>query len=749
MIDHRNGPVMGPVLFLTNDAPSLLEQLAGRSLPGQALPPLRDDVSTDEIIPLPAMVHFDAQLGRYPYTGLTVQGQRPIGPDAIRNAGIRVVVGGRRYGKGSSREHSVVAELSAGVRLVIARGFERIYRQNADNLGLWTSTDFSLLEALARGQPVTLEQVLEGRDPLAQRILRAGGLLAFGRELLARPAAATISVRTRPSVFARAQGLPAETLSAGAMPDQVIPATAARVPSDGARPVGRRPRTLFEKIVDRHRVSFLDDADSGVAFVRTDRRFLHEYYTGMIDHLLGGTGDVLDPGSVVCFEDHLSYVHESPVHVTQGLVPLVGALSGAHRAFVRRHGLRNHGYRHELPAGDSGNDGSQGISHAMMTERYALPGELIAGTDSHTPHLGAVGCVALGVGSTDMANALLTGLVRIPLAPSLLVRLHGALPAGVMAKDVILHLLARDDLRGGAGVGKVFEFAGEALAAMPIDERATLTNMTAELGGLTGIVAPDWQTTRFLAERRGAGPDRPVDDGTASGSPTDFGAASGSPTDDGTASGSRTDFGTASGSPTDFGAANPWPADMRSDPDARYAQIIDVNVSRLGAWVARPGDPGNGLPLTRLPREQRPRIDIAYGGSCTAGKRSDFDAYHQVLAWALIHGHRLADGVELLLQCATEDVRRYCDERGYSATFEAIGARLLQPACGACANCGPGVSTRADQVTVSAINRNFPGRSGPGQVWLASPATVAASAVAGSLMSFAELVAWRTGTCVE
>ena len=110
-----------------------------------------------------------------------------------------------------------------------------------------------------------------------------------------------------------------------------------------------------------------------------------------------------------------------------------------------------------------------------------------------------------------------------------------------------------------------------------------------------------------------------------------------------------------------------------------------------------------------------------------------------MLAWALARGLRLPEHVTLYLQFGTTDVRDYCAQQGYLATFQALGAHLLEPACGACANCGPGVSTEAEQVTVSAINRNFPGRGGPGSVWLASPATVAASAVAGELMSFEAL----------
>jgi 3-isopropylmalate/(R)-2-methylmalate dehydratase large subunit len=176
---------------------------------------------------------------------------------------------------------------------------------------------------------------------------------------------------------------------------------------------------------------------------------------------------------------------------------------------------------------------------------------------------------------------------------------------------------------------------------------------------------------------------------------------------------------------------------MRSDEGAPYAATIEVDCSRLSPYVASPGDPGHGVPIDSI--AQRVKIDIAYGGSCTAGKRKDFDHYHEVLAWGLQNGLRVQPSVSLYLQYGTTAVRDYCIERGYDKTFEAAGARILQPSCGACANCGPGSSTEESQVTVSAINRNFPGRSGPGQVWLASPPTVMASALAGELVSFGEL----------
>jgi 3-isopropylmalate/(R)-2-methylmalate dehydratase large subunit len=323
-----------------------------------------------------------------------------------------------------------------------------------------------------------------------------------------------------------------------------------------------------------------------------------------------------------------------------------------------------------------------------MAESYALPGQVVVGTDSHTPHSGAVGCVAFGVGTTDMANSMVTGAVRLTVPQSLRIELNGSVPRGVTAKDVVLHLLADQRIRGGAGVGKVFEFTGPAISAMPTDERATLTNMTAELGGFTGIVAPDQETVRFLKERRGI----------------------------------------------EF-ILEDW---MRSDEGACYADVIAVDCSSLTPMVAAPGDPGNGIAMADLTGE-RVKFDLAYGGSCTAGKREDFDHYHEVLSWAAARGLKVPPGMTLYLQFGTVAVRDYCIEQGYLAAFEQVGAEMLQPACGACANCGPGSSTEAQQNTISAINRNFPGRSGPGKVWLASPLTVAASAIAGELVSFDEL----------
>ncbi|HKR41346.1 MAG TPA: aconitase family protein [Paraburkholderia sp.] len=642
----------GRVLFLCNDPEQVERQLNGADLPGVTPDALRDDVSTDEITPMSVLTRFDDRLGRMPYLGFQAGGRNPVRMDSVRNGRFSVTVAGNRYGKGSSREHSPLAEFRAGIRLVVARSFERIYRQNADNIGLFTSTDFGLIDRIRRGEPIDIEELVASRDALAASILRSGGLLKYGAQHMREIARATDRVQNAPLTFA-------------------------------------------QKILARHVLCTEHTGESltpgaGV-FVRADWRFIHEYYTGMAAHMLHATfGKPLalhGPETMLAFEDHLSYSHKSELHVRNGLLPDVRELSAAHRQFAHDYGVRNHGYLSELDGGIR--EGSEGISHAMMAERYALPGQLVVGTDSHTPHSGALGCLAFGVGTTDMANAFVTGAVRMTVPQSLRVNFHGAIPAGVTAKDLVLHLLAQPGIRAGAGVGKVFEFAGSAIAQLSTDERTTLTNMTAELGGFTGIVAPDEETVRFLRERRGI----------------------------------------------EF-VIEPW---MCSDPDAAHAAVIDIDCARLSPMLAAPGDPGNGVALHDL--EARPRIDIAYGGSCTAGKREDFDHYHEVLAWAAERGIRVPADVKLYLQFGTSDVRDYCVRRGYIAAFEQVGVILLQPSCGACANCGPGASVDAGQVTISAINRNFPGRSGPGRVWLASPPTVVASALAGEIVSFDELKA--------
>lgn len=634
----------GRFLFLSCSSEAVKAQLQGRDLQLTDALPLRDNISTDEITPVVIMMTYDSRLGKYPYVGFKTEGELPIGNDAVKDAGFQITVAGKRYGKGSSRESSPLAEKSAGIRLIIAESFERIYRQNCDNIGIYTSTDFSLIGRIRAGEAIDLEEFLVGRDAVTQEVIRAGGLLAYSKLHLPR------------------------------QPEKVF----------NPLPT-HRPLTLVEKIIERRRVAPAGEVARGDGlFLSADWRFSHDYFTGMCAHFMheafGEDLTLARPHEIIAFQDHLILADQSYPHIRDNLLAAVGGLASAHDEFVRRYPVLAHGAL-------KGQSGSEGICHALMTELHALPGQVVVGTDSHSPHSGALGCLAFGAGATDIANSWATGFIRCRMPEIIKVELTGRLRADVTAKDIVLELLRSEPIRQGQAIGAVFEYTGEAVRALSIDERATLTNMVAELGGFTGIVAPDQKAVDFLRERRGI--EVQLDD---------------------------------------------W---LFSDTDADYKEHIVIDCSSLSPLVAAPGDPGNGMALTDL--DEPVAVDIAYGGSCTAGKREDFDYYHEVLAWGLRHGLKVADHTRLYLQFGTLAVRDYCREQGYLETFEQVGVELIMPGCGACANCGPGSSTRAEQVTISAINRNFPGRSGPGQVWLGSPYTVAASALLGRLTSFADL----------
>jgi 3-isopropylmalate/(R)-2-methylmalate dehydratase large subunit len=636
----------GRILFLTENPSQILRQLNGEDLNPAEVGRLRDQISTDEITPAYICYHFDEKLGDFPYLGLKCGEVFPVTEGAVRAGGFAVSVAGKRRGKGSSREASPYAEQCAGIRLVIAESFERIYRQNCQNLGLLTSNDFGLIPRLRQGEAIPLAEFMAGLDPVTSEIVRRGGLFAYNA--------------------ARLKG-------------EVVPP----LPIHDARPM-----TYAEKLLARHAVVDAAAGQVGLPvvrpgdglFVQADWRFSHEYVTPMaasfLEQALGPEVTLREPAGILAFRDHLTFLGHSmkAEHRAMGLLAVAERLKPAQEAFCAKHGIRLHG---ELGDGS----GSEGICHAIMAERYVLPGQVVVGTDSHTPHAGALGCLAFGVGTTDIACAWVTGDVRVTVPPTLRVRLKGRVRAGVSAKDIALHLLAQPLIREGGAIGHVIEYMGEGLLDLDTDERATLTNMAAEIGGFTGLIAPDAETVRFVKERRGATLD-----------------------------------------------LEPW---MRSDEGAEYAHTLEVDCTALGPMLARPGDPGNGVALTDL-GEAVP-IHIAYLGSCTGGKREDLRRAFEVVRAAAAAGRRVPEGVQFFVQCGSEQVRRHAEANGWITAFEAVGAVVLGSSCGACINAGPGVSTCPDQVTISAINRNFPGRSGPGQMWLASPATVAASALAGRI----------------
>jgi 3-isopropylmalate/(R)-2-methylmalate dehydratase large subunit len=653
---HDKVRLQGRILFLTEDPELIKRQLAGEDLTWDTKnsannPKLRDDISTDEITPAHYCFYFDETLGEIPYLGLKCGSAFPVGRSDVKKGGFVCAVSGKRRGKGSSREQSPYAEMCAGIRIVIAENIERIYKQNCQNLGLLTSTNFSLIDQIRNGHEIDLSEFTAGEDEITRQVIEYGGLFPFN------------VARLQKKVFLP----PIKT--------------------------EKRPMTLAEKIFARHMlddkgnvgVPFVKPGDTG--FARADLRFSHEYVTPMaaifFERYVGKDAEVNDPASILFFRDHLTFLDEviSEEKKKLGLLDLATQLKLKQQDFAAKQGIKLHG---EL----KDRKGSEGICHSIVLESYALPGQLNIGSDSHTPHVGAIGCVAFGIGTTDVFNSWITKDVRVKVPESVKIVIRGKKHPNVTAKDFILKILSLDYVRHGKALAKVMEYAGEAIEELSVDERATMTNMAAEIGGFTGIVAPDRKAVDFLVERRGM--DRKKAEAMIEG--------------------------------------------LYSDPNAQYAHVIELDAAEITPMVATPGDPGNGKYIREL--NTPVPVELAYGGTCTAGKNEDMDMYALVLADALKHGKRVADSVKFYIQFGSQETRDYCIRKGYLEIFQKAGADVIEPSCGACINAGPGVTTRPEQVVISAQNRNFPGRSGPGQMYLASPLTVAASAVAGHIVEY-------------
>jgi 3-isopropylmalate/(R)-2-methylmalate dehydratase large subunit len=455
---------------------------------------------------------------------------------------------------------------------------------------------------------------------------------------------------------------------------------------------GPRPMTMAEKILARHVVAsdgevFVEPGDP--VCVRVDGGYSHEFTTAQVHAFLAeehGEGySVANPAKFAVFEDHLIYADGVPRMAP--FSPKIQVLRDMQRAFQKKTGVQDF----------SAVDGiSPGICHTIAREKIIEPGDFIQATDSHTCMGGSVGALAYGVGATEYAALIHAGFTFVVVPESIRFELTGALPPGVTAKDVMLYILA-NHARQQLTLDRVMEFGGPGLASLSPDERATLANMATECSAKAGIVEADDATLEWIAARR---PGAQV-------------------------------------------------AALRArvvapDRGAEYAGgVHTIDLSSMRPMVATPGDPAKGIPsdptngayvseLGAVP------INIAYGGSCTAGKEDDIEMYARVMQEAAAAGRRVADGVDFYIQFGSRAVEEFARKKGYLKVFQETGVKVISPGCGACIGCGPGVSANAKQVTVSAINRNYQGRSGPGQLYLASPLYVAASAVAGKIVAYEE-----------
>ena len=451
-----------------------------------------------------------------------------------------------------------------------------------------------------------------------------------------------------------------------------------------------KPMTMAEHIISRNLVGqpegqCVKPGDPVIAQVQGG--YSHEFTTAQVHTFLqeeyGMDYSLPNPSKFAVFEDHLLYAHHNPKFVP--FMHKVQTLRDLQVAFQQHAGVRDY----------SAIDGvSPGICHQVAREEFIEVGDFIQATDSHTCMGGASNALTWGVGATEYANLVSAGFTFVKVPESIRFELVGELHNGCTAKDVILAILA-DHAREELTLNRSMEFGGPGLTSLSIDERATLCNMATECSGRTGICEADDALYDWMVS---AQPHLSVEGQKA--------------------------------------------RSVHPDPGAHYDGGVHViDLSTIVPMVAHPGNPDEGVPSdptngANISDIGQVSIDIAYGGSCTAGKEDDIAYYAEVCGAAQQAGLKVKEGVEFFIQYGSGQVKQLAEDKGWHELFQSVGVNLIDPGCGACIGAGPGVSITPDQVTVSAINRNFQGRSGPGKLYLASPLTVAASAFTGVISSW-------------
>jgi 3-isopropylmalate/(R)-2-methylmalate dehydratase large subunit len=627
----------GRVLHLVDDAERVRRQLDGGAVEVDGLPYVYG-VNTDAMISGRACTYGYTPEILGPYfleTFLEV-----VKADDVRAGGFEVIVGGDAYGSGSSREVAVVAHQGAGIKLVVADSFQRIFQENMVYGGMPFTTDRGVLARLEAGEDVDLAALAHALPPFFREVAASGGLLAYGERLLA--GGVTPTWDTAPAA---------------------------------------RPMNVVEKLIAAK--VWRQDGGLGVASVgpgdqvlaRCAFRGVHEYTAGMVIALYQhafGDAPMHDPHMVAAFEDHFVLLaHDAvPSAVRESRLGPAMQLTVEMVEACARYGVRLHGPGRDLPAG---------VCHRIVVEDYALPGDIVILTDSHTPTAGVLNAFAFGVGSTAMAFALRTGLIPVTVPKVVRVEVHGSARGVISPKDLILHLIGdpyfrEEHWRETPTDTCVIEFGGPGLAQWNVDELSVLTNMTVEGGLMTGVVEPCAPIVDFLQQRRGVDcTDRLV----------------------------------------------------HPDPGATYHKVLRVDLDDVPLTVATPGDSRNRAALAANLEVPIHNVVIA---SCTGGSLADLRAAADVL-----RGHRPAPGVRVTVTPSSTDVEMAAEEEGILDLFRNFGAVVTPPGCGSCIGNGPGIPADGE-TTASTTNRNFARRMGaPGPVYLVSPAVAAASAVTGRL----------------
>jgi 3-isopropylmalate/(R)-2-methylmalate dehydratase large subunit len=452
-----------------------------------------------------------------------------------------------------------------------------------------------------------------------------------------------------------------------------------------------RPMTMVEKMIANKLLGqngtarYVKPGDAVLSQV--DGGYSHEFTTAQVHEFLkqeyGNDYSLPNPSKYAVFEDHLLYATGVPRFGR--FTEKIQNLRDMQNVFQQHTGVRDY----------SAEDGvSPGICHQVAREEFIDVGDFIQATDSHTCMGGATNALAYGVGSTEYANLVHNQFAFVQVPESIRFELVGNLDPGCTAKDVILHILWKYAAESET-LDRSMEFGGPGLAGLSMDERATLCNMATECSAKTGICEPDSLTVDWLMNRRSG-----------------------------------------------LSEAEVRSAFVLPDEGAEYhGGIHTIDLMQIRPMVAHPGKPDEGIPSdptngAYIDEIGEVRIDIAYAGSCTAGKDDDFAYYAQVTEAALEAGMAIPEGVDCYIQFGSKTVKNLSEKNGWSEMFERAGVKLIDPGCGACIGAGPGISDDAEQVTISAINRNYQGRSGPGKLYLASPLTVMASAFVGKITAW-------------
>ncbi len=464
-------------------------------------------------------------------------------------------------------------------------------------------------------------------------------------------------------------------------------------------------RTIIEKLWEEHSVADLGD---GSHLIYVDRVLFHERTGSIALQGLEATGrHVRNPEQVFGCMDHI--VDTIPGRTDDTMVPGGNAFITTTRAAAKAAGVQLF---------DLGDD-RQGIVHVVSPEQgIALPGVTLVCPDSHTCTQGALGALAWGIGSTECEHAMATKTLVVRKPKFMRVSFEGRLGHGVTAKDMILHLIGRHTASGGAGYA--IEFAGAAVTALDMEARFTLCNMGVEFGAWTCIIAPDQTTIDYTAGRPFAPKDHVRDQAVAYWRtlPTDDDAVFDKEIvidcDD---IAPQVTWGTSPQHETGIDGTVPDPAD---EPDANRRQSME---RALRYMDLEPGTPLEGLP-----------IDAAFIGSCTNSRLSDLRN-----AAAILKGRKVADGVRAICVPGSGQVKKAAEAEGLDQIFTAAGFEWREPGCSMCFFAG-GENLGLEKRTVSSTNRNFENRQGPRtRTHLASPTTVAASAINGCLTDVRKL----------